>query len=53
MSVEWMAAFLERIRAGGNTVTEARELALLEEAGFRDVTRFCAAFIMSGWIATR
>ena len=53
MSAEWMAAFLERIRVSSNTATEARELALLEEAGFRDVTRFYAGFIINGWIATR
>ena len=52
MSAEWMAAFIERITASSNTATEARELALLDEAGFRDVTRFFAAFPINGWIAT-
>ncbi len=53
LPAEQMAAFIARITASSNTVTEARELTLLDEAGFRDVTRFFAAFHMSGWIATR
>jgi tRNA (cmo5U34)-methyltransferase len=54
VSAEWMAAFFARIAASGNTTTtEARELALLGEAGFRDAARFFAAFTVNGWIATR
>ena len=53
VSPEWMSALLERIAASGNAATEARELALLGEAGFRDATRFFAAFHSNGWIATR
>jgi len=47
-----MVAFLERIKTGGNTVTEARNLELLAEAGLCSVTRFFTAFGMYGWIAT-
>jgi tRNA (cmo5U34)-methyltransferase len=50
---EDMSAFFERIAEKSNTTTEARELALLSEAGFRDATGFFAAFIMNGWIAMR
>jgi tRNA (cmo5U34)-methyltransferase len=53
VSAEWMAAFLERIAASSNTATEARQLALLDEAGFRDAARFFAAFTINGWVATR
>jgi tRNA (cmo5U34)-methyltransferase len=48
-----MAAFLDRIKTGGNTVTEARNLELLVEAGLCTVTRFFTAFGMNGWIAAR
>jgi tRNA (cmo5U34)-methyltransferase len=48
-----MAAFLERIKTGGNTVTEARNLELLTEAGFSTTTRFFTAFVINGWLAIR
>jgi tRNA (cmo5U34)-methyltransferase len=44
-------AFFERITTRGNAVTEARNLELLAEAGFHDVTRFFTALTMSGWLA--
>jgi tRNA (cmo5U34)-methyltransferase len=47
-----MIAFLERIKTGSNTVTEARTLELLDEAGLHTATRFFTAFGMHGWIAT-
>ncbi|MDP9352873.1 MAG: class I SAM-dependent methyltransferase [Chloroflexota bacterium] len=50
---ERMSAFLEGLAAGSTATTEARELALLDEAGFRDATRFFTAFLISGWIARR
>jgi tRNA (cmo5U34)-methyltransferase len=53
VSAAWMADFLARVAATSHAATEARELALLGEAGFRDATRFFAAFHVNGWIATR
>ena len=47
-----MVAFLDRIKTGSNTVTEARNLELLAEAGLTTATRFFTAFGMYGWIAT-
>jgi tRNA (cmo5U34)-methyltransferase len=47
-----MAAFLERIKTGSTTVSESRNLELLNEVGLRTVTRFFSAFGMYGWIAT-
>ncbi len=52
MPADQMAAFLERIKTGTNAATEARNLELLAEAGFRTVTRFFTAFVINGWIAT-
>ena len=48
-----MAGFLDRIKTGNNAVTEARNLELLAEVGFRTVTRFFTAFVISGWSATQ
>jgi tRNA (cmo5U34)-methyltransferase len=50
---EALDAFFERITTRGNATTEARNLELLREAGFRNVTRFFAALTMNGWVATR
>jgi tRNA (cmo5U34)-methyltransferase len=47
-----VAALIARITASSNTSTEARELAQLEEVGFRDPRRFFAALHINGWIAT-
>lgn len=50
---ERMAAFLEQLAAGSTATTEVRELALMDEAGLRDATRFFTAFVISGWVARR
>jgi tRNA (cmo5U34)-methyltransferase len=52
MPAAQMAALLERLAGRVNAVTEARELALLDEAGFHDVAPFCAVFHGTGWVAT-
>ena len=50
---EALDAFFERIATRGNAVTAARNLELLREGGFREVTPFFTAFTMNGWIARR
>jgi tRNA (cmo5U34)-methyltransferase len=52
MPAAQLTALLERLGGRVNTVTEARELALLDEAGFRDVAPFVAIFHGTGWVAT-
>ncbi len=47
-----IAALIARITAGSNTSTEAREMALLAEAGFHDPTRFFAALHINAWTAS-
>ncbi len=51
MPADAMAALIAQISAASQTSTEHRELALLEEAGFRESARFFAALHMNGWIA--
>jgi tRNA (cmo5U34)-methyltransferase len=53
MPAAQLAALVARLTASTNATTEARELALLGDAGFHEVTRFLAAFMINGWIATR
>jgi tRNA (cmo5U34)-methyltransferase len=53
MPADQLAAVFARIRANSTTATEARQRALLAEAGFREVVPFFAAFTIHGWVATQ
>lgn len=54
MPPEQVTACLAQIMARENVaVSEERELALLDEAGFGPVTRFYTGLVINGWIARR
>ena len=53
MSQEERSVFVRRLDEGMHYVPESRILDLLAEAGFKDVTRFCSAFLYGGWVVGR
>jgi tRNA (cmo5U34)-methyltransferase len=51
--VERLTEMEQKIRESLPCIPESRTVALLEEAGFEQVTRFYASLIYGGWVATK
>ncbi|BAY43634.1 hypothetical protein SAMD00079811_12140 [Scytonema sp. HK-05] len=53
MKPERMAQLLETFNKGVYPIPEARELELLQQAGFGNIIRFYTGFWVGGWVATK